>query len=138
MKPSLSDLFQSDGGWSEEDCLVHRVIVCGSRTWTDRDAIADRLFDLPPSVIVHGDAPGADRIAAQEGAKLGLLIEPHNYRRFITPTCAPKRAPLKRNEYMAELGAHLCIAFWKDGSTGTAHMVTQAKKAGIPVEEIHA
>lgn len=123
-----------------------RVIVCGSRTWTDRARIADRLFDLdlatsgdwPNVVIVHGDAPGADRIAAQEAEKLGMLIESHNYRRFISPTCSPKRAPLERNSHMASLGADLCIAFWKDGSTGTADMVRKAHNAGIPVDEVRA
>lgn len=124
--------------WSEAEHRARRVIVCGSRTWQDRGAIADRLFDLPPCVVVHGDAPGADRIAAQEAQKLGLLVEPHNYRKFISNTCSPKRAPLVRNSHMASLGADLCIAFWKDGSSGTADMVRKAREAGIPVEEIRA
>lgn len=119
--------------------------MCGSRSWTNRARIADRLHDLTLSyprgtwiTIVHGDAPGADRIAHQEAQKHGMLVESHNYRPFISPTCSPKRAPLERNKHMASLGADLCIAFWKDGSTGTAHMIEQAKRCGIPVEEIRA
>lgn len=71
----------------EPPCLVQeaikkcdglRVIVCGSREWTNREAIANRLFDLPTdTVIVHGCAKGADRIAGEEGAKLGLLADKH-------------------------------------------------------------
>jgi len=124
---------------------VRRVIVCGSRNWTDRVRIADRLYDLALTVdeplgctIVEGEAPGADRIARQEGEKLGFLIEPHDYRPFISPTCSPKRAPLERNTHMASLGAEFCIAFWKDNSSGTADMVRKAGDAGIPVEEIRA
>lgn len=121
-----------------------RVIVCGSRNWTDRERIADRLFELGlvtenlGCTIVHGDAPGADTIAKQEGEKLGLIVEPHNYRPFISATCSPKRAPLARNTHMASLGADLCIAFWKDNSSGTADMVRKARATGIPVEEIRA
>ena len=120
-----------------------RVIVCGSRRWHDRTVIANRLHDLVLSyprgtwiTIVHGDARGADRIAHQEAQKHGMLVEPHPYQPFIGPTVPPKIAPLTRNEHMAKLGADLCIAFQKDGSTGTAHMITQAKLAGIPVEVI--
>jgi hypothetical protein len=119
-----------------------RVIVCGSRRWDDRKRIADRLFDLGLATenlectIVHGDAQGADRIAAQEAKKLGLLVESHDYRQFISPTCSPKRAPLERNSHMASLGADLCIAFHRDESRGTADMIAKAEKAGISVEVI--
>ena len=116
---------------------MSRIIVCGSRRWTDRHAIADRLFDCPTdSTIVHGGAKGADRIAHQEAQKLGLLVEEHDYRPFISPTCNAKRAPLVRNEHMAALGADLCIAFWDGQSTGTAHMMKQARRCEIPVEVV--
>jgi len=115
--------------------VSYRVIVCGSRGWTDREKIADRLFDLPvTSTLVHGDAKGADRIAHQEGQKLGLLVEPHPYRLFISPSVSAKRAPLIRNEYMASLGADLCIAFWDGRSRGTADMVDRAEAHGIQLE----
>lgn len=123
---------------------MRRVLITGSRNWTDRARIADRLFDLGlitdnlGCTIVHGNAPGADTLAKQEGEKLGFLIEPHDYRPFITPTCSAKRAPLERNTYMVSLGADLCIAFWKDNSTGTKDTVDKARAAGIPVEEIRA
>jgi len=112
-----------------------RVIVCGSRSWTDREKIADRLFELPPgSTIVHGAAGGADHIAHQEAQKLGHYPEPHPYRDFISDTVSAKRAPLERNKYMASLGADLCIAFWDGRSTGTMHMVDQADEAGIELD----
>ena len=110
------------------------MIVCGSRRWRDRKIISDRLFDLPSnSVIVHGGAAGADKIAGQEAQKLGLLVEVHkpDYERW-----SKKYAPLQRNERMAELGADLCIAFWDGVSTGTTHMIGQARERRIPVEVI--
>lgn len=108
-----------------------RVIVCGSRDWTDREQIADRLFDLPPgSTIVHGNAKGADRIAAQEGQKLGHTIEPHpaDWDRY------GKAAGVIRNQIMADLGADLCLAFWDGRSRGTQHMTDLADAKGIPLE----
>jgi hypothetical protein len=108
-----------------------RVIVCGSRRWSDRDQIAHRLSELPgTSTIVHGGASGADRIAGQEAQKLGLLIEEHPAQWHIYG----KLAGPTRNEKMAALGADLCIAFWDGHSRGTADMVDRAEKHGIPIE----
>jgi len=117
-----------------------RVIVCGSRRWNDRARIADRLFDLGmvtenlSCMIVHGNAAGADRIAHQEAEKLGLLVEPHpaDWERH------GKRAGPLRNVEMAAAGADLCIAFWDGQSTGTQHMIEEARKRGIPVEVIRS
>ncbi len=113
---------------------MSRVIVCGSRRWEDRDAIANRLFYLPTdTVVVHGCAKGADRIAGQEAQKLGLLIEEHpvtdaDYAHY------GNRAYFLRNQRMAMLGADLCLAFWDGRSRGTSMMVDLAEQHGIPIE----
>ena len=114
-----------------------RVIVCGSRRWRDRDRISDRLYHLVMEhggdiTIVHGAAQGADRIAHQEAQKAGLLVEPHP----ADWGGLGKRAGLVRNTVMASLGADLCVAFWDGRSTGTAHMMDEARKQGIPVEVV--
>lgn len=110
-----------------------RIIVCGSRSWHDRQKIESTLYDLALEfgadlTIVHGCAKGADRIAEQEAQKAGLLIERHpaEWERF------GKAAGPMRNVVMAERGADLCVAFWDGRSTGTAHMLTEAEKRGIP------
>ena len=113
---------------------MNRVIVCGSRRWRDRDKITNRLADLPSdTTVVHGGAGGADSIAGQEAEKLGLLVEIHKPDYGLHPHIG---APLKRNTKMAELGADLCIAFWVGSSSGTAHMISEARRCGIPVEII--
>jgi hypothetical protein len=112
------------------------VIVCGSRRWTNRELIANRLAELGPCTIVHGNAYGADQIADEEAKRLGLIVEPWDYRPFIGPDVPPKRAPLVRNSYMAFLGADLCIAFWDGRSTGTMDMVDKAREKKIPVEKV--
>lgn len=108
-----------------------RVIVCGSRRWHNRQLIQDRLADLDgDTVIVHGAARGADRIAAEEAHKLGLTTEAHP----AEWDTYGKRAGVIRNVQMADLGAARCIAFWDGVSAGTAHMTTIAEERGIPVE----
>jgi hypothetical protein len=131
--------------------MTARVIVCGSRSWRDRQAISNRLYSLvtengwryPEPVIVHGKCPrGADRLCDEEAGKAGLLTEPHpadwdgytaeDFKRF-----GRKGAGRKRNEEMAELGAVLCIAFWDGRSTGTKDMIERATRHGIPTEIVY-
>ncbi len=118
-----------------------RVIVCGSRGWSDRATIADRLAAIVlnpahdfPFVIVHGNARGADRLAAELATQAGFDVEPH-------PAAwegLGKRAGYVRNEQMAALGADLCIAFWDGQSRGTRDMIDRAEAHGIPVEIVRA
>jgi hypothetical protein len=114
-----------------------RVIVFGSRSWTNRSIIADALNDLvlelgyrfPDPVIVHGNARGADRLAADEAGKAGLRTEAHP----ADWAAHGKAAGLIRNEEMAALGADIGLAFWDNASTGTAHMMACAQNHGIPI-----
>lgn len=113
-----------------------RVIVCGSRTWTDRDVIWDRLDKLPrPVTIVHGMCRGADMLASAWATNFRVEQEGH---------CANwltygKGAGHIRNSEMAARGADLCIAFRMPGkSNGTDDMVKKARAAGIPVEVVLA
>jgi hypothetical protein len=51
------------------------VLVCGSREWTDRATIRMWLSKLPSETeIVHGGARGADALAGDVAAELGLAV----------------------------------------------------------------
>lgn len=127
-----------------------RVIVCGSRGWSNRQLIADRLVDFPgDTTIVHGDARGADRTAADEARKAGLVLEPHpaewdkhgEVDDLVPCWCPPEKkvcklAGFRRNEKMAALGADLCIAFWDGSSRGTVDMMERAARHGIPIDVV--
>lgn len=129
-----------------------RVIVCGSRRWHDREKIAHRLFDLPvTSMVIHGGATGADRIAGQEAEKLGLRVavypaDWHDHDRTgesgVRCHCQPGQetcpaAGLRRNERMAcNADADLLIAFWDGNSRGTQDMIDRARAHGITVEVV--
>jgi hypothetical protein len=52
------------------------VLVCGSRAWADRTTIERRLRGLAAdTVVLHGGARGADRLAGTLAAELGLHSE---------------------------------------------------------------
>ena len=54
-----------------------RVLVCGSRSWSDRALIERMLRLYGPAVIVHGAAQGAAQTAASVAERLGCPVEPH-------------------------------------------------------------
>ena len=117
----------------------YRVLVTGSRDWTDQDAIVNAIRQIHreiegrPITIVHGDCPtGADAIAAylvkRAAPAFGLTEEPHPADWSLNG----KRAGFIRNQLMVNLGADTCLAFIKDGSRGASHTAGLAEAAGIP------
>ncbi len=121
-----------------------RLIVCGSRDWTDREAVFDALDSAlndahirsgkPRTLtVVHGACPtGADKFADEWCALHGVAVERHSA--DWSGGFGGAAGPL-RNRRMANRGADLCLAFW-DGKTkrsGTLNMITEATLAGIPV-----
>lgn len=130
-----------------------RILITGSRKWTDEAAIRDVLqrlhrLRMGPYTLVHGDAKGADRIAAQIASQLGWTVEAHpaDWQGPCDPQCEHgprKRRPdgveycpaagLHRNRLMIELGANLCVAFIKDRSRGATMCAEAAQSAKIRV-----
>lgn len=59
-----------------EEEVTARVLVTGSRYWTDEATINEWLWRLPPTAIIaHGDCRGADKIADRIARHLGLTVE---------------------------------------------------------------
>jgi hypothetical protein len=125
----------------------YRILVTGSRDWTDvpavYDALAQAVAEAPhrSAVIVHGACPkGADAIA-----RLWIRMRPVEWGRRVSAEAHPadwdtwgKAAGFRRNAAMVALGADLCLAFYKQGAgnRGTDHCARLAEKAGIPVRRI--
>lgn len=115
-----------------------RVIVCGSRDWTDYDMIRDVLRrgvnHYGVFTVVHGGARGADALAGIAARSLGLPEEEHpaDWRG------RGKIAGPERNRLMLDLGADRVVAFKNgfdpaSGRGGTENMVKIAQEAGVPV-----
>ena len=126
-----------------------RVLVTGSRDWSDREAIASELAAVVGAsgtgvTLVHGACPtGADAIADEVWARAGLPVERHP-----ADWSRGRKAGPERNAAMVALGADLCLAFIGDctsprctrpdghpshGATGCAAL---AEAAGIPTRRI--
>jgi len=109
-----------------------KIIVCGSRGYVDRARIRERLMELPAdSEIMHGDARGADRIAGSVANELSMDVWV-----YPAPWSQGRQAGVVRNLVMLAQHPDLVLAFWDGESPGTKHMITAARKRGIPVEVI--
>jgi hypothetical protein len=121
-----------------------RVLVTGSRDWSDEDTIRSALRAWwnengrpRDAVLVHGACrTGADAIADRIWSAQGLPIERHpapwNALDGQSQRLGRRAGPI-RNRRMVRIGATICLAFIKDNSPGASGCVQLAKAAGIPV-----
>jgi hypothetical protein len=108
------------------------VLVCGSRTFGDAAHIREILAALPRGTkVIHGDARGADKVAATVATSLGFEVAafPASWR---TNGKYNPGAGKERNLLMLDQNPDKVIAFWDGVSTGTKHTITQAQKRNIP------
>ncbi|HZN17605.1 MAG TPA: SLOG family protein [Micromonosporaceae bacterium] len=111
-----------------------RVLVTGSRTWTDTTTIHTALNALHTQhraglVVLHGACPrGADAITDAWCTRHRVPVEryPANWRRLGT------RAGHARNAAMVATGPARCLAFIRDRSPGATGCAALAEAAGIP------
>lgn len=110
-----------------------KVIVCGSREWTDRGSIEAVLSKLEADTIVlHGGCRGADALAGEVAEGLGFTVIEFP---ALWATEGKSAGP-RRNVRMLGQRPDRVIAFHEDldKSKGTKHMVSIARQAGVPVE----
>lgn len=111
---------------------MSRLLITGSRTWSDRLVIRDALAAVwrPDRVMVSGHCKqGADVLCESCWTHWGGTIEIHP---ADWPAYGRQAGPI-RNAAMVGLGADLCLAFILDRSPGATGCVALARQAGIPV-----
>ncbi len=121
-----------------------RILITGSRELTDKylvyDAIAQAVLEHQisnskpweqPVTVIHGAAKGADSLA---GRWADILEGFEEERHPADWDKHGKKAGPIRNQEMVDLGADVCLAFFKQGAgnRGTSDCVSRAEKAGIP------
>lgn len=115
----------------------NRVIVSGTRYWTDKKMFHDTLieyltrFDSPILFISGANSTGADRLIIDwcKKFKYPCLEVPADW------DTQGKGAGYSRNSDMAELATHL-LCFWDMISSGTKHMREVAIAKDIKVTTV--
>ncbi len=117
-----------------------KVVVFGSRSWTEAWIIYRRLRELPAgTTIVHGASPGggADVIAAAEALGLGLevvAVPISDVDRAVARTS--KQAPIIRTIRMfnEHPDVELALGFMDGDTPGSSFTRAEARRRGVPVE----
>lgn len=111
-----------------------KVLVTGSRNWTDREAIIKAFseygFESKVTLISGACPTGADAIAEELAERRGWNIERHpadwqKHGRAAGPI---------RNQQMVDRKPDLVLAFILNGSKGASGTVAMARKAGLRVK----
>lgn len=114
-----------------------RVLVCGSRYLSDHRKVWTNLYELDHyygfSVLIHGDARGADRLARDWAKRVAIPIEayPADWKHF-----GKAAGPIRNRQMLVEGKPDLVVAFPLTvlaESTGTKDMVNQTLWAKIPL-----
>lgn len=116
---------------------IKRVIVTGSRDWTDREVVVRSLLAVERRAavghrltLIHGGQRGADAYAHSWARnRSGWITEVHP----ADWTLYGRAAGPVRNKAMIAAGADLVIAFPLGEAKGTGGLVALAEAAGIPV-----
>jgi len=110
-----------------------KVVVTGSRDWTNKDLIYNELMRLPiDTTIIHGGARGADTIAGELAKKFCFeVIEvPANWKKYRNAA-----GPI-RNREMLDMEPDLVLAFPLPESKGTKDCMKEARRRGIALKVV--
>ncbi len=119
-----------------------RVIIAGTRTFTDYKAFQSKLFDLfcdyllkeqelKITEVISGGARGVDKLGMKYASlnKIPCTLFPAEWNKHGLGA-----GPI-RNKRMAEYG-DLLIAFWDGKSSGTKNMIEEMQALNKPVHII--
>lgn len=118
------------------------ALLCGSRGWHDPGPIEEVLDTLQgvareageDLTIVHGAAPGLDRLAAKLARRRGLKVcdEPAEWDRY-----GRAAGPIRNQKMLDDYKPDVIWAFRATGkSRGTADMIQRGLEAGVPTHTV--
>lgn len=116
--------------------MIHTVLLCGDRNWTNKEIIKRELLPLktynPNIVIITGACRGADLLGEEVANELGFQIRsyPADWKQY-----GKGAGPIRNQQMIDENKVDLVIAFHSniESSRGTKDMVNRAKLKKIPV-----
>lgn len=110
-----------------------RLLVFGSRDYTNKQKIMEKIVELNPTVIIHGNAVGADSLAAMCGLLLSkqVISFPAQWSKYHRAA-----GPIRNQQMLDEGKPDKAIGFsdhWNT-SKGSIDMFKRCIKHNIPVE----
>lgn len=112
-----------------------RVLVCGGRDFTDWracwNALAEAHAEAPITLLIHGGAKGADRLAAKwaDGMRIPMKEFPAHWVQH-----GRAAGPIRNQRMIDEGKPDLVIAM--QGGRGTEDMVRRATLANVRVTHV--
>lgn len=116
-----------------------KILVTGSRKFTDIDIIRDSLADtlllsaVRENSVAHGAAKGADSLTEEvcNNWKLPVRRYPANWDKY-----GKAAGPIRNAQMLTDFQPDIVLAFYKVGepNTGTLDCVKKALEQGIPVK----
>lgn len=116
------------------EAIPNRVIISGSRYFSNEDLIRKAIIHHRPVTVIHGAHwCGADWLADVIAIELNIPIERHRATWSVGRSAGPQR-----NQRMVDSGADLCLAFIVRGveSPGTWDTIQRSVRANIPTHVI--
>lgn len=118
--------------------VVVKVLVTGSRDWpyAQRHLIKEALIESNATIVVDGDARGADKHAKWAALELGLERRPYpaDWDRYGKAAGPVRNQEMLDKEHRPDEPIDLVLAFPLEASVGTWDMVERAEAAGIEVK----
>lgn len=124
-----------------------KVLVCGSRTFDNKELMDDVLGQIRIDQIIHGMARGADQMGGEYARvhNIPVVTFPALWGQYGT-----RAGPIRNAQMLTEGQPDLVVAFlgrvaiaeFTSGlsdskySRGTKNMIDQATKAGVPVRVV--
>lgn len=112
-----------------------RLLICGDRNWDNVESVLAQIELLNPSVVIEGEATGADIIAREVAKHLGVpvLAFPADWNKH-----GRAAGPIRNAQMLKEGRPDFVLAFHHniEKSKGTKNMIMIAEKAGIPTKVI--
>lgn len=117
-----------------------RVLVCGGRNYDNRERlfrVLDKALQAATMAgksftLIHGNARGADSLS-HEWATARQVDDVRVYEADWN-THGRRAGPIRNRLMLTDGQPHVIVAF--PGGNGTADMIRQGKKAGVPVYEV--
>jgi len=107
-----------------------KILICGSRNFSDKALIKGFINSCPDdTIIIEGEARGADSIARDCALERGLIVEkfPANWDRD-----GKSAGPIRNSQMLKEGNPDIVVAYSDDlkNSKGTRHMISISQRAG--------